>query len=512
LYRKAFAISSFLLLLMLTAVALSNYNREWKSYQRQYYYDVAQKKQGKLSALDKLAVETQLSTVKVVTESGRSADMCMSCHINVGNSDFSKEPLVDLGSIHPQYVLDNYPFDQYGCTACHGGKALALTTEKAHEGLRDNVYAFFEQKVADLNAPDWKTRQKAIEQLRWITGDDFGYAQSASEKDKQTAIDRILSWWVQHRDTFFVEGYGERSSPFKTENPLSKVIEADTKLSPSGKPLEYVNNNSCIACHTSMYSGRLQQASDSGGSAETLARVQAQLDHIRLWADINLSDITLSDKAFDKVAKNYTCQACHGPGEEYIKLMERGYSLMFQGRGNEASDLLKRASEIGLGNAKRNMSEPRVFKLLQALAARSSAVDTQPAAPTTESQPATKPSEPATPQTPSAEGTKPAGGKAVDTGATLIDTGMQLAKSKGCLACHSVDGSPLVGPSWKGLWGKSDTLVDGSTLVVDETYLKESVLDPNAKVVEGFSPIMPAYGFSNEEFDALIAYIKSLAE
>ena len=102
-------------------------------------------------------------------------------------------------------------------------------------------------------------------------------------------------------------------------------------------------------------------------------------------------------------------------------------------------------------------------------------------------------------------------GAAVSTsGLSLIEQGRMLAETRGCLGCHSVDGSAGVGPTWQGLFGKTETLSDGSTVVVDADYLKESILNPGAKVVKGFAPIMPPGSFSDEELDALIAYTEDL--
>ncbi len=96
----------------------------------------------------------------------------------------------------------------------------------------------------------------------------------------------------------------------------------------------------------------------------------------------------------------------------------------------------------------------------------------------------------------------------------LVALGKALAARQGCLVCHSVDGSPRVGPTWKGLFGKEETLTDGSTVKVDEAYLRESIVDPDAKVVKGFpAGVMPQdFGqkLSDEEIQALIEYIKTL--
>jgi cytochrome c oxidase subunit 2 len=83
---------------------------------------------------------------------------------------------------------------------------------------------------------------------------------------------------------------------------------------------------------------------------------------------------------------------------------------------------------------------------------------------------------------------------------------------KGCQTCHTTDGSKSKGPSWKGIWGKPVKLNNGSSVVVDENYVRESMMQPNAKVVDGFEPIMPTFqGLLREnEIRGLVAYIKSL--
>lgn len=94
--------------------------------------------------------------------------------------------------------------------------------------------------------------------------------------------------------------------------------------------------------------------------------------------------------------------------------------------------------------------------------------------------------------------------------AAKISQGQALSQSKGCVACHTVDGSPRVGPTWKGLYGKQETMKDGSTALVDEAYLRSFIRDPQARQVKGFQPIMPRIELSDEELAALVAYIQSL--
>ena len=63
------------------------------------------------------------------------------------------------------------------------------------------------------------------------------------------------------------------------------------------------------------------------------------------------------------------------------------------------------------------------------------------------------------------------------------ELGAQLASEQGCLSCHSIDGSSLVGPTWLGLYGNERQLDDGSTVVADDTYLRNAILKPGDQVI-----------------------------
>ncbi len=97
------------------------------------------------------------------------------------------------------------------------------------------------------------------------------------------------------------------------------------------------------------------------------------------------------------------------------------------------------------------------------------------------------------------------------TGAVL---GRSLAHRFGCAACHSSDGRPGNGPTWRGLYGKGEILSDGTKMRVDEAYLHESIVDPDANIVKGFAAgLMPKdFGqkLSRSDIQALIDYIKTL--
>jgi cytochrome c oxidase subunit 2 len=89
--------------------------------------------------------------------------------------------------------------------------------------------------------------------------------------------------------------------------------------------------------------------------------------------------------------------------------------------------------------------------------------------------------------------------------------GQALVAANGCAACHSINGSPGIGPTWFGLLDRTEELTDGSTVVADEAYIHESIKAPQAKIVAGFeNQLMPTYGFTDEQIDDIVAYIKTL--
>jgi cytochrome c oxidase subunit II len=106
----------------------------------------------------------------------------------------------------------------------------------------------------------------------------------------------------------------------------------------------------------------------------------------------------------------------------------------------------------------------------------------------------------------------PSGPEGDEFRGSLLAYGRRVASAHGCLKCHSVDGTPHIGPTWVDLYRRSTPLETGETIIADEGYLTESMMDPPAKLVKGYQPIMPSFRgrMSAPEAAALVEYIKSL--
>lgn len=93
-----------------------------------------------------------------------------------------------------------------------------------------------------------------------------------------------------------------------------------------------------------------------------------------------------------------------------------------------------------------------------------------------------------------------------------VDLGKMVYEKKGCNACHTIDGSPRVGPTWLHAFGGQVTLTDGTKVPMDENYIRESMMSPQAKIHQGFPPSMPSFEgqLKENEINGVIEYIKSL--
>lgn len=96
----------------------------------------------------------------------------------------------------------------------------------------------------------------------------------------------------------------------------------------------------------------------------------------------------------------------------------------------------------------------------------------------------------------------------------LTELGQLVHENRGCSTCHSLDETRGQGPSWKGIWGQTHQFTDGAQAVVDENYVRESIMDPHKHVLAGYEAIMPTYKglLRDREVLGVIEYIKSLSE
>lgn len=113
----------------------------------------------------------------------------------------------------------------------------------------------------------------------------------------------------------------------------------------------------------------------------------------------------------------------------------------------------------------------------------------------------------------------PPPGKGLESAAAAVNPseplGLRIMREKACLTCHSVDGTPMVGPTLKGLFGRTQEVqVAGNglkTITVDAAYLARSIEQPQAEIVKGYPPAMPEVEhLTPEETRAMVDYIKTL--
>ncbi len=92
-------------------------------------------------------------------------------------------------------------------------------------------------------------------------------------------------------------------------------------------------------------------------------------------------------------------------------------------------------------------------------------------------------------------------------------SGLKILEDRGCLGCHTTDGTKKIGPTFKGLYGSEVTVLTGGKerkIMADDEYIRRSVLDPGADIVKDYQNIMPKLPVTPEEMDAIIDYLKTL--
>lgn len=92
----------------------------------------------------------------------------------------------------------------------------------------------------------------------------------------------------------------------------------------------------------------------------------------------------------------------------------------------------------------------------------------------------------------------------------IVTQGRLIAESNGCLACHTQDGSASTGPTWLDLWGREVTMSDGTIRTADELYIRKSIEEPAAELVDGYPAVMIPYQFSDEDMTALLRFLQEI--
>jgi cytochrome c oxidase subunit II len=100
-----------------------------------------------------------------------------------------------------------------------------------------------------------------------------------------------------------------------------------------------------------------------------------------------------------------------------------------------------------------------------------------------------------------------------ETRMTPVEAGKMFVEKTGCVQCHTLDGNASNGPTFKDLFGKQEPMADGSTVTVDENYIRESLYEPAAKVVKGYTVQMTSYKgrLKEKDVDAVIQYLKTIS-
>ncbi len=92
----------------------------------------------------------------------------------------------------------------------------------------------------------------------------------------------------------------------------------------------------------------------------------------------------------------------------------------------------------------------------------------------------------------------------------INDAAYKLLEAKDCFTCHSIDGSEGIGPTFKGMFDRKTKLKSGATITADDAYLRESIVNPSAKIVDGFDDVMPKPEVTGEEVDVILKYLENL--
>lgn len=309
---RQFAVLSIAVLIVLAVSPLKDYNQEWRKSQRKYYKAQAARATDPKEA--QRLLNTRIEVKQIILQNGKDVDRCITCHLD----------LDALEASHP--TADEFPFEDYGCTICHGGNGRATTKDEAHYTMWNRVPAQMAGRIQALRSRHWKERFHAVEELRDLTGQAFGYVYYDPEKEREEAVKKWEQWWKNNKDFFEVE---LRQKP----KPLQESRIDPYAYSLSGRKLKYVGSEECLVCHEERHQERWQRT-----KFKTFDRIEEGLQKFDLMEIKPVEKKPAREECFpchttgyDPISNTYaepgvTCEGCHGPGEVFFGLMAGGHA------------------------------------------------------------------------------------------------------------------------------------------------------------------------------------------
>ncbi len=90
------------------------------------------------------------------------------------------------------------------------------------------------------------------------------------------------------------------------------------------------------------------------------------------------------------------------------------------------------------------------------------------------------------------------------------DPRYRLLEAKECMSCHSITAEADLAPSFKGIYGRTEKMADGSVVTVDDAYLREAIVHPATKIVDGYDDLMPVPVLTEKEVEEIVEYLKTM--
>ncbi|MEZ4653737.1 MAG: multiheme c-type cytochrome [Candidatus Eisenbacteria bacterium] len=305
-------------------------------------------------------VRAQRSGIReIVSPDGGEITRCPTCHGG----------LLEFPPAHPVLPSEAELVD-VPCTVCHHGNGRALDVKRAHEGLVSGIATgggaySLQARIDRLQSPDPSTRRTAMEELRALTGIEpppvetsagasvgtpFGTIAAsigtsetlaATDASRSLAADDAeahawLVWWET------AQRYFEASSPGHGADPNQASGGTDPwSIAPTGRPLRYVGSRECLGCHRTLHREHSMRWAKT--KFQSMNRLVGEPHPERCYR--------CHATGYDAVTGTYaeagvTCEACHGPGEQYSEMMFVGSELNGRGETGRGREILAESSRL----------------------------------------------------------------------------------------------------------------------------------------------------------------------